>query len=640
MANIAIDYTSRDFQSIKADLIKVIQNRLAQSPEGKVWDATDSSDFALALVEAFAYVGDITNYYIDRIANEAYLPTAVQRSSILKLAKSLNYQPSGFTQATVVVTASNSQAQDAVIPAGTELSVTVPSGNKSTTRIMFTTAEEVTVPAKSAGVAGTADVTLYCGEDVSLRSENKAVSATELDGEYLTTSSSGYANQSYNLKVGNPVESSIQIYVEENQKYILWTQVDHLYDYGPQATVYSVTINADNSATISFGDGVSGVIPVQGAEIKAQYSVLAEGGTLGNVPAGLKDWKVVAVPSNLDVAVADLAHLTFSNSEAGYGGTNPESNDSIRLNAPKALTTLNRAVSLVDYANLSVGVPGVGAGKAASYADSPRSVVVYVGPEKDVGQQGWYPGYNDSNTEVRDSLVDLTNSVEKFLEDRSLVGTSITVLPPEYVDVNIYVLYKRPEELSDSVVQSSIKTALFNAYGYDAMTFDKRIWPDAVEAELKANSSASRISVRYLYKDSISARETPTRDTLVANEGELFIFSDALRDAETNLYGLQMFPFASLLNLTFSAGTVNKVFNSAVYSYGVKLPHGTSSLTLTPTKIISSDVVTYTLNGKPHSTGVFTSIPVNKKQTIGVVVTSEDGSNSTTYTISVVRAKA
>ena len=641
MANVAIDYTSRDFQSLKNDLITIVQNRLAQGTEKKVWDATDPSDFGVALVEAFAYVGDIANYYIDRVANEAYLPTAVQRDSVLKLARALNYTPSGFTRSTVEVTASNSSSTALTIPAFTQLTVTAPTVNSSTTKLIFTVTESVEIPAKTSGVAGTADVELSYGEDVSLRPENKAETEDEIDGEYLTTSSTGYANQEYTLKGTNPVDSSIQVYVEESGTYVEWTKITHLYDASSSDNVYSVRINGDNSATVVFGDGVSGAVPGAGAEVRVKYAVLPQGGPIGNIPAGLKDWKVTAVPSNLDITVASLAGLSFSNAEAGSGGSNPESNDSIRINAPKALTTLNRAVSLYDFANLSAGVPGVGADKSTAYAETAKSVLVYVAPEKDTALQAWYPGFTDDNSEVRPSLLELTSDVYESVITKCQIGTSLTVLPPEYVDVNIAILYERPRELTDLVVQDSIKKALFDNYGYDAIKFDIPIWVESLESTLKAKSVASRVKVMYLYKDSEEARLAPTRSTIIPGQGELLIFSDILRTGTTSISALQMFPIAALNNLTYSAGaTPTKAFNSSLYQYTVKLTNATSSLTLTPTKVIAADVVTYKLNGKPHSGATFSSIPVNKKQKIEVVVTSEDQANTTTYTLTVLRKKA
>jgi len=71
-----IDYTSRDFAALKADLISLIKERT-----GTAWDPTDYSDLGHVLVESFAYMGDIMSHYLDRIANETTLDTAIQRST-------------------------------------------------------------------------------------------------------------------------------------------------------------------------------------------------------------------------------------------------------------------------------------------------------------------------------------------------------------------------------------------------------------------------------------------------------------------------------------------------------------------------------------------------------------------------------
>lgn len=90
-----IDYTSRDYASLREDLIKAVQLRIPQ------WTADDPTDFGLALLESFAYMGDIMSYYIDRAANEAFLTTATQRESISAIAKTLGYFPASATAASV-----------------------------------------------------------------------------------------------------------------------------------------------------------------------------------------------------------------------------------------------------------------------------------------------------------------------------------------------------------------------------------------------------------------------------------------------------------------------------------------------------------------------------------------------------------
>lgn len=89
-----IDYTSRDYTSLVNDMLTLIPSYL---PE---WTDRSAGDFGIVLLELFAYVGDILNFYTDRIANEAFIGTAQQRQSILNLAALLDYTPHGNVAAT------------------------------------------------------------------------------------------------------------------------------------------------------------------------------------------------------------------------------------------------------------------------------------------------------------------------------------------------------------------------------------------------------------------------------------------------------------------------------------------------------------------------------------------------------------
>jgi hypothetical protein len=52
----------------------------------------DNNDFSIALLDAWAMVGDVLTFYTERIANEAYLRTATERLSVLELARLINYE--------------------------------------------------------------------------------------------------------------------------------------------------------------------------------------------------------------------------------------------------------------------------------------------------------------------------------------------------------------------------------------------------------------------------------------------------------------------------------------------------------------------------------------------------------------------
>jgi hypothetical protein len=52
----------------------------------------DSNDAAIALLDAWATIGDVLTFYQERIANEGYLGTATERRSILELARLVGYR--------------------------------------------------------------------------------------------------------------------------------------------------------------------------------------------------------------------------------------------------------------------------------------------------------------------------------------------------------------------------------------------------------------------------------------------------------------------------------------------------------------------------------------------------------------------
>ena len=63
-----IDYTSRDFESIKADLIEHAKRYYPNSYN----DFSDSS-FGGMIMDSVAYVGDMLSFYLDFQTNESFI---------------------------------------------------------------------------------------------------------------------------------------------------------------------------------------------------------------------------------------------------------------------------------------------------------------------------------------------------------------------------------------------------------------------------------------------------------------------------------------------------------------------------------------------------------------------------------------
>lgn len=88
--NIPIKYTSRDFNSIKQELINYTKRYYPDSYN----DFSDSS-FGEIIFDLVSYVGDSLSYYVDYQANESFIDTAVEFANIRKHARSLGYSYSG-----------------------------------------------------------------------------------------------------------------------------------------------------------------------------------------------------------------------------------------------------------------------------------------------------------------------------------------------------------------------------------------------------------------------------------------------------------------------------------------------------------------------------------------------------------------
>src|SRR5260221_569578 len=98
----AIAYRAGTYTQFKASM----QTRLSDSdlPGLKVLRTRQGDDFTIALLDAWAMVGDVLPFYQERIANESYKRTATERASLLELARLVKYnlQP-GVAAATYLV---------------------------------------------------------------------------------------------------------------------------------------------------------------------------------------------------------------------------------------------------------------------------------------------------------------------------------------------------------------------------------------------------------------------------------------------------------------------------------------------------------------------------------------------------------
>ncbi len=79
----------------------------------------DPADPAIALIDAWAVLADVLTFYQERIANEGYLPTAVERCSLTELSRLIGYRPRPGVAASVRLAFTVSAGFAGSLPAGT-----------------------------------------------------------------------------------------------------------------------------------------------------------------------------------------------------------------------------------------------------------------------------------------------------------------------------------------------------------------------------------------------------------------------------------------------------------------------------------------------------------------------------------------
>jgi hypothetical protein len=87
---IPINYTHRDYQSIRSDLMEIAERFYPDSFQ----DFSEAS-FGAMMLDAVAYVGDQLSFYLDYNVNETFLDTAYQYTNVLRHGQILGYKPPG-----------------------------------------------------------------------------------------------------------------------------------------------------------------------------------------------------------------------------------------------------------------------------------------------------------------------------------------------------------------------------------------------------------------------------------------------------------------------------------------------------------------------------------------------------------------
>jgi hypothetical protein len=485
-----------------------------------------------------------------------------------------------------------------VIPAGTQFNTDVVY-NDTVEQVIFSSVGDVSIPYQ-----GTQSIELTQGENITVRPENAydPLVVGDISGEYVG-STDGAISQYYPLAESKVDANTLKVYVQSGNRYALWKQVDNLNDWSGTATVYSVTFDEDGISYLVFGDNVSGAIPPQDAKIKAQY--FAGVGNFGNIQSNVLDYYFFPAISSIDQSTI-RTHVTVTHT-AATGGSDPESDESIRVNAPRTLRALNRAVTLQDYADVALGVSRVG--KAKAEASTWTSVNVYVASTTET-----------DTLEVNQVTLD---TVTEALSSRSQIGTTVSVFGPQKVDAILRLKISVTANYTETQVRSFLKTILLETLSFQNAFFGQTITPSDIEFICRSVPGVDTVKVTHLHRDGGSGL-----NTLVGVTNELFSFSEDNIEFDTINTG------ATLTSVTTSEGSVTAVANTLGYTKTVG--SGVTSITVTPS--VSTGATVSVANQQVLSGTTSSAIPLSSgTKRIWIVVTAENAQITNQYYIDVTK---
>lgn len=429
------DYTTRDFSTIKAELLERATRSL---PE---WTDRDNSDFMMALIDLWSYAADVLHYYVDRAAGEAFLPTVTQRESALAFANLYDYSPNGVSSALATVTVYNSGAS-VTLPLGTTF--TAVSGGEN---YGFYSTSAVTTAASTTTVIPVRQGIRYLNQSV-----------TSSSGK---TTSDGTPSQQFALfhKSIDPQSISVNVYEGTGGTAVTWRQVNRMVTSSASDNVYRVYVSANGTVYVIFGNGVNGRIPPPNVDIKVSYAVSS--GEKGNISQG----EIISISSGTYPGLKIIA------SSAGSGGADSESIESIKAAIPRAIRTQGKAVTLSDFADLALGVYGVSKAVAEySPGNNPTggSITVHVVP--------YQPNYTNAASVISVD-VSLREAVYLELINSAMLGVATIAIPETvettsiYMDLNLYV----KENYVTEVVKAAVDSAITSMFEFSSVSFGQTI---------------------------------------------------------------------------------------------------------------------------------------------------------------------
>ena len=411
MSTQPIIYTNYDFDTLVAQL----QQRLALQ---SAWKDMYRSSTGSMLIELFAAVGTLVLYYVERRAEESYIATAQNYSSVVNLARLLNYIPTRNASSTGTL----------------RFSLAAPA-----TKMVF-------IP-KYTACATTGGYSFLVESDGVIMPGQSYVDVTGVQGTKIDVSrtSSGSTGQEYNINDTKVEDTNVVVTVDTT----VWTLVTSFINSINTSEHYVIRPELDGTVTIVFGNNIFGKAPAVGNAISVTY--IQSDGLAGNV---YQTDLITTLTSTIYDQDGAIQTVTVTNTTNFLGGDDAETTEDIRTNAPAVFATGDRAVTKSDFVAILNNYPGVADSNAWGEAEE-------TSPD--------YDHYNQVKLVVILQDWELPDAAFKtilstFLYTKSLMTVRYTYVDPVVLEVIPTISLKVSQGNQLSYVQSLVETAVTDLF--------------------------------------------------------------------------------------------------------------------------------------------------------------------------------
>jgi hypothetical protein len=432
-ANSNVQMVDLDFNTIKNNLKQFLQS------QDTLKDYNYEGSALSTLLDVLAYNTQYNAYYLNMVANEMFLDTAIQRASVISHAKTLNYTPRSYIAPTAKINLVINNVTDSTLslPKFTNfMSESIDGVNYN-----FVNTDEHTVTV----VNSTATYNM-------LELKQGIPSNLTYQINYATNPSATFRIPEITVDT-----STITVTVQESytntssQTYTLATDYLALTD---TSEVYFLQEGLDGTYEIYFGDDIIGKRLTEGNIIYISYLI-----TQGTNSTGANNFVLMDT-------VGGFSNYSITPVSATTQGSEKETIESIKFQAPKSYAAQNRAVTKDDYITII----------KQNRANIPvQSVSVWGGEENDP------PKYGAIYAAVKPfGAFTLTDLQKQILINDVIKPVSVMTVTPEIVDVDyVYliiscdILYDtKKTTLTAAQISTTVKQGIINFSAANLNTFN------------------------------------------------------------------------------------------------------------------------------------------------------------------------